>query len=66
MHDCLLFEDKEGEGKNISFGLTDLRELQTHYTGCFYNFGRFKPYLDPGEGNRDFKGKAVDEDERPL
>ena len=50
------------EKKNISFGLTDLRELRTHYTGCFYNLGRFEPYLDPGEGNRDFEGKAVDED----
>ena len=59
MYDCLLCEDKEG--KDLSIGLTDLRELQTHYSACFYNLVRLKPYLDPGEGNRDYDGKAVDE-----
>jgi len=58
VHNCLLCEAKEG--RNLSFG-SGLMELRNHYSVCLYNRGQFKTVADPGEGNRDFEGKAVDE-----
>jgi len=58
VHNCLLCEAKEG--RNLSFG-SGLMELRNHYSVCLYNRGQFKSIADPGEGNRDFEGKAVDE-----
>jgi len=58
VHSCLLCEAKEG--RNLSFG-SGLMELRNHYSVCFYNRGQFTAVADPGEGNRDFEGKAVDE-----
>ena len=58
MHNCLLCEAKEG--RNLSFG-SGVMELRNHYSVCLYNKGQFKVAADPGEDNRDFEGKAVDE-----
>jgi len=58
VHNCLLCEAKEG--RNLSFG-SGLMELRNHYSVCLYNRGQFTSVADPGEGNRDFEGKAVDE-----
>ena len=57
MHNCLLCEAKEG--RNLSFG-SGLMELCNHYSVCLYNRGQFTSVADPGEGNKDFEGKAVD------
>ena len=58
MHNCLLCEAKEG--RNLSFG-SGLMQLHNHYSVCLYNRGQFTSIADPGEGNKDFEGKAVDE-----
>jgi len=58
VHNCLLCEAKEG--RNLSFG-SGLMELRNHYSVCLYNRGQFTSVADPGEGNKDFEGKAVDE-----
>ena len=57
VHNCLLCEAKEG--RNLSFG-SGLMELRNHYSVCLYNRGQFTSVADPGEGNKDFEGKAVD------
>ena len=36
-------------------------QLHNHYSVCLYNRGQFTSVADPGEGNKDFEGKAVDE-----
>ena len=48
------------EGRNLSFG-SGLMQLHNHYSVCLYNRGQFTSVADPGEGNKDFEGKAVDE-----
>ena len=55
VHNCLLCEAKEG--RNLSFG-SGLMELRNHYSVCLYNRGQFMSVADPGEGNKDFEGKA--------
>ena len=55
---CLLCEKKEG--RNLSFG-SGLMDLRNHYSVCLYDKGMFKNVADPGEGNKDFEGKAVEE-----
>ena len=46
---------KEGRRLNLGQGLID------HYAFCLYNRGQFASLVDPGEENRDFEGKAIDE-----
>ena len=48
------------EGRNLSFG-SGLMDLRSHYSVCLYDKGMFKYVADPGEGNRDFEGKAVND-----
>ena len=48
------------DGKIISL-VSDLKEVRNHYSICFYEHGLLKLIVDPGEGNRDLEGKAVDE-----
>ena len=48
------------DGKIISL-VSDLKEVRNHYSICFYERGLLKLIVDPGEGNRDLEGKAVDE-----
>ena len=38
-------------------------QLHNHYSVCLYNRGQFTSVADPGEGNKDFEGKAVPVDE---
>ena len=47
---------KAKEGKKLN-----LKELPHHYALCLYDRGQFTSLVDPGEKNRDFEGKAVDE-----
>ena len=47
---------KAKEGKRLN-----LKELPHHYALCLYDRGQFTSLVDPGEKNRDFEGKAVDE-----
>ena len=54
----MLCEAKEGRNLSFGSGLTDLR---SHYSVCLYDKGMFKYVADPGEGNRDFEGKAVND-----
>ena len=56
IHNCLLCSNKDG--KNLSL---DPSKLSDHYAFCLYNRGQFTSLVDPGEENRDFEGKAVDE-----
>ena len=58
VHNCLLCEAKDG--KNLAFD-SELMEVRNHYSVCFYNLGKFKGLLDPGEENRDSEGNALDE-----
>ena len=53
------------DGKIISL-VSDLKEVRNHYSVCFYDHGLLKLIVDPGKGNRDFEGKAVDEHGRKF
>ena len=55
VHHCLLCEEKEGRRLTLEDNLCN------HYAVCLYNRGQFTSLVDPGEENRDFEGKAVDE-----
>ena len=55
MHNCLLCKAKEGKNLKFDLGLTE------HYSYHLYDRGLLASVLDPGEGNRDKEGKALDE-----